>query len=288
MQAAELSSGLIRYRDCGEGPPVAFIHGVFVNSTVWRKLEFPLISSGFRFVAPDLPLGAHDIPMSPDADLSPHGVARLIAEFLEVLDLRDVTIVATDTGGAIVQLLLAGGCERVARVVLTPCDSFDNFLPLSIRALQYLARIPGALAVAAQPFRSKRLRRLGFRTLAKHPIPDDVTASWVRPLLHDAGVRRDIARFLSAIDHRDTVRAAQQLSTFAKPVLLVWPRHAPFFPYEHAERWARILPNATLVDAGDSYTFVAEDQPDLLTHHLVAFADINQLRSDDQMRTDHP
>jgi pimeloyl-ACP methyl ester carboxylesterase len=275
MQEVELSGGRIRCRDRGEGRPVVFVHGVFVNSTVWRKLESPLASHGFRFVAPDLPLGAHDIPMHPDADLSPRGVAGVIAEFLEVLDLRDVTIVATDTGGAIVQLLLAAGCERVARVVLTPCDSFDNFLPPSIRALQHLARIPGTLAVGAQPFRSKRLRRLGFRTLAKYPnsrrrhrIVGAAAASRLRG-------SPQLARFLSAVDHRDTDHGARQLSTLAKPVLLVWARHAPIFPYEHAERWARILPNTRLIDAGDSYTFVAEDQPDLLAHHLVAFADIH-------------
>jgi hypothetical protein len=75
-------------------------------------------------------------------------------------------LVANDTGGAVTQLLLADGCDRVGRVVLTPCDSFDNFVPRSIRALQYLARIPGALAIGAQPARIRSLQRLGFRTLA--------------------------------------------------------------------------------------------------------------------------
>ena len=128
MLEAELSAGRIRYRDLGEGPPIVFVHGVFVNSTLWRNVERPLAAAGFRCIGPDWPLGAHSLPMPPDADLTPHGVARLIGEFLDVLDLRDVTIVGNDTGGAITQLPLAGGCERIGRAELTPCDSFDNFL----------------------------------------------------------------------------------------------------------------------------------------------------------------
>ena len=44
--------------------------------------------------------------MRPDADLSPRGVARVVASFLEALDLRDVVLVGNDTGGAVCQLLL--------------------------------------------------------------------------------------------------------------------------------------------------------------------------------------
>jgi pimeloyl-ACP methyl ester carboxylesterase len=271
MQEVELSGGRIRYRDHGEGRPIVFVHGVFVNSALWRKVEPPLVAAGFRCVAPDWPLGAHIAPMSADADVTPRGVARLIGEFLDRLDLSDVTLVANDTGGAIAQLLLAEGCDRVARVVLTPCDSFDNFLPPSIRGLQYLARVPGAVKLGAQILRSGRLRRLVFRTLAKRPIPDDVTASWVRPMLTNREIRRDTARFLSAIDHRDTAAAAERLRGFARPVLLLWPRKAPYFPFSHAERWNELLPDARLIEVDDSYTFLSEDQPALLVRELTAF-----------------
>lgn len=271
LKDIELSGGHVRYRDIGGGPPVVFVHGVFVDSTVWRKLEKPSISAGLRFIAPDLPLGSHIAPLRPDADVSPTGVATMIAEFLDTLDLREVTLVATDTGGAIVQLLLARGCDRVARVVLTPCDSFDNFLPPSIRMLQYAARVPGLIAAGAQLLRTRTVRATVYRTLAKHGVPDDITAGWIRPLLTNRGVRRDIARFLRTIDHHDTVTAAEQLRDFDKPVLLMWPRRAPYFPFAHAERWAQILPDARLVEVTDSYTFVSEDQPDLLARELITF-----------------
>ena len=44
--------------------------------------------------------------MHDGADLSPRGVARIVASFLEALDLHDVVLVGSDTGGAVSQLVL--------------------------------------------------------------------------------------------------------------------------------------------------------------------------------------
>jgi pimeloyl-ACP methyl ester carboxylesterase len=96
-------------------------------------------------------------------------------------------------------------------------------------------------------------------------------------MLASGEVRRDTARFLAAIDHRDTVAAATVLRSFDKPVLLVWPRGAPYFPFEHAQRWTQVLPDARLVDAGDSFTFVSEDQPELLISEIVSFIHTTRL-----------
>jgi len=71
--------------------------------------------------------------MRPDADLSPPGVARLIADLLAALDLREVTPVGNDTGGAICQLVATQHPERLARLVLTNCDTYRDFLPLALR-----------------------------------------------------------------------------------------------------------------------------------------------------------
>src|SRR3954467_12372581 len=90
-----LSSGLIRYREAGAGKPVVFVHGYLVDGRLWSR-SVDRLSDRFRCVAPDWPLGAQQVAMNPDADLSPPGLARLIAEFLERLDLEDVTLVGND------------------------------------------------------------------------------------------------------------------------------------------------------------------------------------------------
>jgi pimeloyl-ACP methyl ester carboxylesterase len=274
MKDIELSAGTIRYRDSGSGPTIVFVHGALVDGALWRKVV-PLLQDRYRCIVPDLPLGSHTIPMKPSADLTPPGLARLIGEFLEKLDLRDVTLVANDTGGALTQILLASGkTDRIGRVVLTPCDAFDNFLPQMFRPLQLLARVPGAVYPIAQSLRVPALRRLpfAFGWLTKRRIPNEVTAAWVRPGQTDKGIRRDIARFLAAIDKRYTLEAAEKLSGFDRPVLIAWAPEDRFFPREHADRLAEILPDARIEEVPDSYTFVSEDQPELVARLVGDFA----------------
>lgn len=270
MPDVELSAGTMHYRDTGQGPPVLFVHGILVNSSLWRNI-IPILEPQFRCLAPDLPLGGHRQPMRADADLTPRGVARLIAEFLDTLEVDDVTVVANDTGGAIVQLLLADGCTNVSRLVLTPCDSFDNFPPPSLRVLQYAPRIPGLLWLAALLMRSSIVRRAAFAPMSTRPIPSEVADRWLQSFVADRRVRRDIGKFLRAMDYHETLSAAEALRNFVKPVLILWPPKLPFFPFAHARRWAELLPDATLVEVPDSFTYLPEDQPEITARAIQNF-----------------
>jgi pimeloyl-ACP methyl ester carboxylesterase len=268
----ELAQGRVRYRDRGEGRPIVFVHGLLVNGLLWRKVTARL-EPEFRCIAPDWPLGSHSEPLAAGAEASPRGVANLIADFIEALSLSDVTLVANDTGGAIAQLLVTERPERIGRLVLTPCDAYENFLPLAFRPLQWAARVPGLLTGAFQAMRIPALRRspLGFGMLTRRPIPDDVLAAWVRPYLRDAGVRRDTLRFLRAIDPRDTLAAAERLREFDRPTLLAWAPEDRFFKIEFARRLAGAFANARLETIPDSYTFVSEDQPARLAELIAGF-----------------
>jgi pimeloyl-ACP methyl ester carboxylesterase len=129
MPQIELSAGTIAYTDTGgRGPVIVLLHGLLLDATLWDEVTVAL-SPGHRCVAPTLPLGAHTQAMKRAADLSLPGIARLVAEFLDRLDLDDVTLVGNDTGGAVVQLLAADGAPRIGRVVLASCDAFGNFRP---------------------------------------------------------------------------------------------------------------------------------------------------------------
>ncbi len=259
----QLPQGTIRYRDSGEGPPIVFIHGLLVNGLLWRKVT-PLLEGRFRCIVPDWPLGSHSVPLSVGADRSPRGVAHLIADFLAAMDLNEVTIVANDTGGAIAQLLVTERPERIGRLVLTPCDAYENFLPPFFRPLQWLARVPPVLTLILQGMRIPALRRspLGFGTLTRRPIPDEVLAAWVAPCLRDAQIRRDTIGLLRGIHPRDTLAAAEKLRSYQRPVLIAWAPEDRFFKLRFAERLAQAIPDCRLERIDDSYTFVSEDQPE--------------------------
>src|SRR3712207_73178 len=123
MPSISLSQGSMDYREDGAGPPVVLLHGLLVNGLLWHKVV-PALSKDARVIVPELPLGSHATPMNPDADLSTRGVAKLVAELMDKLDLEDVTLVGNDTGGAIAQVVATEHPERIGRLVLTSCDTF--------------------------------------------------------------------------------------------------------------------------------------------------------------------
>jgi pimeloyl-ACP methyl ester carboxylesterase len=273
MSEAKLPQGTISYRESGEGPPIVFVHGLLVDGLLWRKVT-PLLEDSFRCIVPDLPLGSHAAPMNPDADLSPPGLARLIADFLQSLQLEEVVLVANDTGGAISQITAANHPERIGRLVLTNCDAFDNFLPQAFRPLQWAARVPPVLNGVMQGMRFARMRRLpnAFGWLIKRDFDDAPTRDWVEPFLTNKAIRRDTVKILKGIDPRYTIEAAEKLRNFDRPALLAWAVEDRFFKIAYAERLAATINGATLERIEDSYTFVSEDQPERLAELIARFA----------------
>ena len=273
MNELKIPHGTVRYRESGEGPPIVFLHGLLVDGQLWRKVT-PLLHDNFRCVVPDLPLGSHTLPMDPHADLSPPGMARLVADLLDALGLEDVTLVANDTGGAIAQITAANHPERIGRIVLTNCDAFENFLPPAFRPLQWAARAPGALTGMMQGMRLAPMRRLpiAYGWLIKRDFAGAPTREWVMPYLADRGVRRDTIKLLKGIDPKHTFAAAETLRGWDKPALLAWAVEDRFFKLSYAERLAQTIPGTRLERIEDSYTFVPEDQPERLAELIGSFA----------------
>ena len=265
--AVTVDQGTIAYSESGpaDAPAIVFVHGAFVDGTLWRNVV-PRLEGSYRCVVPDLPLGSHVTPMKPDADLSPPGLAKLVADFIQSLELDDVTLVGNDTGGAICQLVVTRHPERIGRLVLTPCDAYENFLPPAFRYLQWLARVPGGVWAVAQAMRFPASRRSpnAFGWLSKRSIPAEVLAAWTAPVIRDREVRRDLREVLRGISNRYTLEAATRLREFGGPTMLAWATEDRFFKPRFAERLAADIPGSRLEWIDDARTFVSEDQPERL------------------------
>ena len=267
----ELSAGPIHYTDTGAGEPIVFVHGVFVNGNLWRNVVGQLVS-GYRCIAPDWPLGSHPEPMHAAADLSTPGLAGLVAEFLERLDLHRVTLVGNDTGGAVCQLVLADHRERIGRVVLTSCDAFEVYPPKPFGFLRAIPRIPGAAFSLAHSMRLAPVRRLPIAYgWVMNELPErEVLESYTRPLL-DPAIRRDAQKLLRGVSKQHTLAAPERFADFEGPVLLAWGGDDKLFPLSLAERLRSALPQARLEVIAGARTFVAEDRPDELARVIDDF-----------------
>jgi pimeloyl-ACP methyl ester carboxylesterase len=267
LRTAELPAGTIEYRERGGGKPVVFVPGVGVNGDLWRHVVPDLAAAAYRCIAPDLPLGAHSRPLRPNADLSLPGLARIVADFLDALDLDDVTIVANDTGGAVAQSLVGSHPDRIGGLVLTSCDAFEKFPPTPQLYLMPAARVPGLLWLVAWTVRLKAVQRLptAYGWTTRKPIDEAIMRSFTTPIRTIPGVRRDLARLLRAVDTRYTFEAAEALRGFDKPALVVWAADDKLFPLEHGRRLAELLPQGRFETIAGSRTFIPEEQPERLT-----------------------
>jgi len=259
----KLASGTIRYRDVGKGPVVVFVHGLLVSGSVWRKVV-ERMSDRFRCIVPDWPLGSHRVPMSEGADLSPAGVAQIIGDFLDALGLDDVTLVGNDSGGALCQLVAARRGHRVGRLVLTTCDAFEIFPPPLFAYLKYVTYVPGMLAVLGKSMLAiPALQRLpiSYGAVSKYPIAREVLTEWIEPSANNAGIRRDVRKFIRGLSPDVTMQVAKELPRFKKPVLLAWSPEDRFFPISLAERLEQTFPDARIERIPDSFVFAQEDNP---------------------------
>jgi pimeloyl-ACP methyl ester carboxylesterase len=271
VRTLDLTVGPIDYVDSGgDGPTVVLLHGVLMNNTVWRRVMAEL-TPALRCVAPTLPLGAHRQPMRPGADLSIDGIALLVAEFLERLDLSDVALVMNDWGGP--QLLVDHGrTERIGRLVLVACEAFDNFPPGAPgRRLARLAATRGGFALQSLLMRFAVVRQSVARALAKHPVSDEMLRDWFRPFARDARVRQDLRTYCLSVPLDSGRNWSAGLADFDKPALVVWAPEDQMMPAEHGRQLADLLPDGRLVEIEDSYTLVPLDQPQRLAGALRSF-----------------
>ena len=267
----QLPAGTIRYREAGEGKAIVFVHGFLVDHRLWDGVVDRL-SDRYRCIAPDWPLAAHRVAMNPDADLSPTGLARLIDDFLTKLELEDVTIVGNDSGGAISQVLATTHPERIGRLVLTNCDTHENFPPGPFKLMPPLAKLPGGMSLIAAPFRIEAVARLAFGPFTKTKIPNELIASWMEPAKTDSAVLRDAGKVTAGMNKRYTLEAAQKLRTSQLPIRLLWAEGDKVFPISYAERLESEAGNASLVRIPDARTFVAMDQPQRVADEIADFA----------------
>jgi pimeloyl-ACP methyl ester carboxylesterase len=275
MEEIDLSAGIISYEDSGgEAPVVVLCHGLLMTASLWDAVVAEL-GSGVRSVRPTLPLGAHRQPMRPEAELSLRGQVRLLVEFLERLELEEVTLVFNDWCGA--QLLVAEGWDgRVGRLVLASCETYDNYPPgLPGRVAALAARLPGGLAVVLKPLRIRALRRLPmtFGLLSKRPLPDALVDQWLEPALTNAAIRRDLRKYAGDTrqGRRQLVKANSRLAGFGKPVLVVWAAEDKVMPLAAGRRLAASFPDSRFVEILNSRTLMPVDQPRALADAIATF-----------------
>ncbi|GCE10047.1 alpha/beta fold hydrolase [Dictyobacter aurantiacus] len=267
MLQIELSAGIIEYEDTGGSSPViVLLYGLLMNGSVWLQVVGDL-SNDYHCLIPTLPVGGHWQPMQTEVSLSLHGLASLQVEFLEALNLREATLVGNDLGAFLVTA--DSYPERLARLVITSCEAFDN-IPSDLpgHVITFAAKIPRDLNAAVQPLRLRALRHLAFAfgLMVKRPISHEITDARLHVLLSQREIRRDALKYLHGSSKSELLAATERLRSFEHPVLIIWAKKDRMMPPTHGLRLEALQPRAQLVEIVDSGTLIPLNQPATLAH----------------------
>src|ERR1700692_1124448 len=145
-RSVEIPSGRISYIEQGNGPVALFVHGVLLNSYLWRH-QLAGLSDIRRSIAVDL-LAHGDTEIAPDQDVSVTANAKMLREFLDALAIDQVDLVGNDSGAGIAQIFAAMHPERVRSLTLTDGDTHDNWPPDAFKPFLAMAAaggLPGTL-----------------------------------------------------------------------------------------------------------------------------------------------
>ena len=270
-RAVELSDGArIHCVDQGSGPAILFVHGTPSWSFEWRHLVRAL-SPHHRCIAPDhLGFGLSDRPA--DAGYDPETHARRLAELVERLALRDVTLVVHDFGGIIGLPLAVDQTGLVGRLVVMNSWMWDLGDDPEVR------RAGRLLGGRAGRFLYERVN-LSLRVLMPGAFAD---RSRLTPALHrqylapfaeprSRGlVLWPLARSLGEPSpHAE--RLWERRATLAGiPALIVWGMRDRALKPHHLERWREALPHAEVVRLGTGH-WPQEEAPEEVTGALRTF-----------------
>ena len=261
----ETRLGPLAWRSSGHGPTLVFFAGALANGDLWRDVVAAL-ADRYRCITIDLPLGAHLWPLAPGADRSAVSLARLMLDALELLEVDDATVVANDTAGGLLLLSLGTGhpaLGRIGRLVLTNCDSYDQFPPDALKIGAAMCRhFPRIARVAFRlQLRTAIGRRRGAATVLATGLDQEREESFFGPACHDPRVAADGVAAIAGCRPELLVDAAEAIPRFDRPVLLIWGESDDFFPMAHAHRLASEFPQATLVSVPGAKTWVPIDNP---------------------------
>jgi haloalkane dehalogenase len=263
---ADVDGLRMHYVDEGGGAPVVCFHGEPTWAYLYRKVAAPLLDSGHRFVAVDMPgFGRSDKPTERgwySYDRHTEHVSRV----LDGLDLRDATVVVQDWGGPVGLRWAVENADRVARLAILNTGLFTGRVSKGFMAWRDFAErnpdlpigfiVDGATATDLD-------ERVKAAYEAPFPTPESKAGAAQFPLLVPIEEGQPGAEEMRAV--------MDALSRWDKPALVAFSDSDPVFPYpKSGQVFADAIPGAgEQVRIEGAAHFLQEDRGEQIAAHLL-------------------
>lgn len=243
-QFVDTASGRIAYAEQGAGPVALFVHGVLLNSHLWRH-QLAHLSDMRRCIALDI-LAHGDTEIDAAQDVSVTANAHMLAQFLDALDIDRVDLVGNDSGGGIAQIFAALYPQRVRSLTLTDCDTHDNWPPEAFKPFLDTAAAGGLRDLLDAMLADKAIYRsaqaLGPAYQQPENLSDASIETYLRPLVRSEQRTHDFQRFLGQFDNSHTLAIESRLKTLQAPTLIAWGTDDIYFDLRWSHWLAATIP----------------------------------------------
>ena len=265
---AETSFGRIAYIDRGRGPAALFLHGFPLSSFQWRGAIERL--SARRCLAPDS-MGLGHTEVAPGQSVAPAAQADMLAALLDHLEVREVDLIANDSGGAVAQLFVTKYPHRIRTLLLTNCDVETDSPPPALLPVIDLARAGIYPDLWLEPWlRHKEVARsptgLGGMCYSEPEQPTDAALDqYLGPLVASADRKALVNRYALSFAPNPLQGVGPQLRGCPVPTRIVWGMSDTIFSPRNPEYLARILPRVTGIRRiQKAKLFFPEEYPDVI------------------------
>jgi pimeloyl-ACP methyl ester carboxylesterase len=270
IQTTVIGGNTIRYIKTGTGPNLVLLHTLRTQLDIFEKLV-PLLSKSFTIYALDYPgHGFSDIPKTNyDTDL----FVKTVEEFLNKLDLKNVTLAGISIGGVIPLIIAANQNPRVKKVIAI--NPYDYARGMGITRGNGWAWL--TLNLARVPVLGETVMRLRNRFI-EHRIlqggmanPNAITPGFGAQVRASGSRPGHYRAFLNLIRHAATWdEARQRYGDIRVPVLVIYGDH-DWSRQEERRRTVEAIPGAKVETVVNGGHFLSLDQPERLAELIKSF-----------------
>jgi len=261
--------GRIAYVERGSGDAALFLHGFPLNSFQWRG-AIDRLSAHRRCVAPDfMALGYSEIPAH--QSVAADAQAAMLVALLDALSISTVDIIASDSGGAVAQLVVTRHPERVRTLLLTNCDVEPDSPPPAVLPLVAQARAGTFADQSLAPWvADKNLARLptglgGGCYVDPAHLTDEAIDYYIGPLVSSPARKAQTNAYCLALDPNPLAGVEAALKRCQVPTRIVWGTADTIFAQASPDYLDRTLGRSMGVRrVPGAKLFFPEEYPDLI------------------------
>ncbi len=239
----QLDAGKMHYVDQGKGDVILFVHGTPTWSFLYRKYITEL-SKNYRCIAIDhIGFGLSEKPE--EFNGKPQSHSKNLSEFIEKIDLKEITIVVHDFGGPIGLSSAIQNHNRIKQIVMfntwlwetknnSEALKVDKIINSGIGKFVYLRMNFSPKVLLKKGFYEKKKLTKKIHKQYTNPFPNKSSRNSLlnigKSLVGSSDWYQEQWKNLDKLEH--------------KPWLILWGTKDKFIKTDYLKKWKKRLPNA--------------------------------------------